>query len=97
MVVLLIVVVVIAIVLVSMYISYQKLRHKSTETANFEFIDLQRPTRLQQLHVHAMNVKDKFKRKRKKPKVGLVQPREGDSDLESFYGSLTHFPDHDSL
>ncbi len=96
-VILLIVLVVIAIVFVSGYISYHKLKQRSTETANFTFIDLHQPSRYQQLKINVMNVKDKIA-KRSQSRLGLVQAKDGEvSDTESFYGSLTHFAGHESL
>ena len=97
-VVLLIVAVIFAIIFVAGYISYQKLKHRSTETANFTFIDLQEPSRFQRAKMVLMNAKERFGRRSQRKRVGLVQPRDGEvSDVESFYGSLTHFPDHDTL
>lgn len=96
---LLIVVVVLAIVFVTGYISYHKLKNRSTETANFTFIELHNPSRLQRVKSGFASVKDRMSRRSStRSKLGLVPAKDGEaSDVESFYGSLAQYPDHDNL
>lgn len=88
-----IILVIITIVLVSTYISYRKFRNKSTETADFSFVNLNRPSRWQRLSSSASQLKDRFSKKGNK-RFGLVNTSES---LDSFYGSLNPFAAHETL
>ena len=94
-VVFLIIAVICAIVFVMGYISYRKYKNRATETADFTFIDLQKPSRWKMVKIQFMQLKDKLGSKRRK-RVGLVQPNE-DSDVDSLYGSVNPFAGHESL
>lgn len=88
------VIVIICIVGVASYIPYRRYKMKSTETANFSFIDLRRPSRLDGVKLQAKKLKERFTKR--KAKVGLVNYRD-DNSLDSFYGSLNPFAAHESL
>lgn len=89
----LLVVVIICVVLIGSYISYRKFRNKSTEIADFSFVDLDEPSRWQRLTTQANKIRERFG---KRKKFGLVNPGENET-LDSFYGSLNPFAAHESL
>ena len=90
------VIVVICIVLIASYIPYRRFKRKTTETANFSFIDLQTPSRWERFKFQVEKFKDRLSKKR--GRVGLVNYRNRhDETLDSFYGSLNPFAAHESL
>ena len=91
------VIVVICIVLIASYIPYRRFKHKTTETANFSFIDLQKPSRWERFKFQVEKFKDRIAKKR--GRVGLVNYRNryDEETLDSFYGSLNPFAAHESL
>jgi uncharacterized protein YpmB len=85
-----IIIIVICIILVATYIPYRRFKNKNTETADFNFVDLKKPSRWEK---YSDKLKEKFKRD--KGKVGLVNT--DDMGIDSFYGSLNPFAAHETL
>ena len=92
--VVLIIIVVVCIGIVGSYIPYRRFKKRSTETANFSFVDLKKPSRFNSFRIQIDRLKEKVTKK--KSKVGLVNYNTDDS-VDSFYGSLNPFAAHETL
>lgn len=88
---------VVGIMVIGVYIPYRRYKNKMTETADFTFIDLQKPSLSQRVKFQVDKVKERFTKKHQR--VGLVTRSidENGEALDSFYGSLNPFAAHETL
>ena len=78
---------------IALYVPYYRYRNRFTETANFSFVRLRRPSKWEHLKSQVDQLKDRVLRRQSK--VGLVNVN--DDPLTSSYGSIDRFDTHESL